>query len=84
MKRYPNTFLAPLLLLFFTFFSEHLNGQDMLGTTLGNYSGVNGLQLNPSLMHSSKTYLDINILSGDVFLENNYLYMRREDYHFNN
>ena len=59
-----------------------VSGQEMLGTVLGNYSGVNGIQLNPSSMQSSKSYLDINILSMDFFVENNYLYLDRKEYKF--
>jgi hypothetical protein len=54
----------------------------MLGTTLGNYSGVNGLQLNPSSMMNSKPYLDINLLALDVFVQNNFLYMDKHEYQF--
>ena len=73
-------FLFSLLLAAASSFSA--SGQEMLGTTLGNYSGVNGIQLNPSLMLNSKTYLDINLLSGDFFVENNYLYLDKHDYRF--
>jgi hypothetical protein len=59
-----------------------VSGQEMLGTTLGNYSGVNGIQLNPSSMHNSRAYLDINFLSADFFADNNYLYLSKEDYRF--
>ena len=58
--------------------------QDMLGTTLGNYSGINGIQLNPSALHNSKTYLDIQLIGLDVFVQNNYLYMKKSDYRFSN
>lgn len=59
-----------------------LSGQEMLGASLGNYSGINSVQLNPSAMHSSKTYLDIQFLGADVFLENNFLYQDKADYKF--
>ncbi|MEI6455980.1 MAG: DUF5723 family protein [bacterium] len=68
-----------LLLLLYNY---PLKGQEMLGTTLGNYSGINSIQLNPSAMHSSKTYLDIQFLGADVFLENNFLYQTKSDYRF--
>lgn len=58
--------------------------QEMLGTTLGNYAGVNSIQLNPSALHNSKSYLDIQLIGADVFVENNYLYMLKEDYRFTN
>lgn len=73
-----------LFISFQIIFSLSSWSQDMLGTSLGNYSGTNGIQLNPSIMNSSKAWLDVNILSGDQFLENNYLYMSRKDYRFNN
>jgi hypothetical protein len=56
--------------------------QEMFGTTLGNYSGVNGLQLNPSSMLGSKPYLDINFLAMDVSLQNNFVYMAKNEYRF--
>lgn len=59
-------------------------GQEMLGTVLGNYSGVNGIQLNPSSIHNSKTYLDVQLLAADVFVKNNYLYISRNEYRFSN
>ncbi len=58
--------------------------QEMLGTALGNYAGVNSIQLNPSALHNSKSYLDIQLVGADLFLENNYLYMPKEDYRFSN
>jgi hypothetical protein len=56
----------------------------MLGATLGNYSGVNGLQLNPSSMLGSKPYLDINLLAIDAFVQNNFVYMDKNEYHVTN
>jgi len=58
--------------------------QEMLGTTMGNYSGVNGLQLNPSSMTGSKPYLDINLIALDIFLQNNFIYMDKNEYHLFN
>lgn len=60
------------------------SGQEMLGTTLGNYSGINGIQLNPSSMHNNKTYLDIQLVAADFFFQNNYLYISKNDYKFTN
>ena len=54
----------------------------MLGVTLGNYAGINSVQLNPSAMHSSKQYLDVQIIGMDVFIQNNYLYQEKQDYSF--
>lgn len=57
-------------------------GQDMLGSVLGNYAGVNSIQLNPSALHNSKTYFDFELTGADLFLQNNYLYAARKDYKF--
>ncbi|MGA3013313.1 MAG: DUF5723 family protein [Bacteroidales bacterium] len=54
--------------------------QEMFGATLGNYSGVNGLQLNPSSILGSKTFLDVNLLALDVSLQNNFVYMDKTQY----
>ncbi len=56
------------------------NSQDMLGTILGNYSGIYSTQVNPSAMTNSKVYLDVNIFGLDAFLQNNYLYIDKNDY----
>ena len=60
------------------------SAQDMPGTTLGNFSGVNSIQLNPSALHNSKTYLDIQLVGADLFLQNNALYMSKSEYRFTN
>ena len=58
--------------------------QSMAGAAVGNYSGVDGLRLNPSSMHNSKSYLDIRLFGLGLFVQNNYLYMSKEDYRFSN
>jgi hypothetical protein len=56
--------------------------QEMLGVTLGNYAGINSAQLNPSAMHSSKQYLDVELFGADGFIQNNLLYQDKSDYSF--
>lgn len=68
----------------FLMLEQKVNGQDMAGAVLGNYAGLNSLQVNPSAMHNSKTYLDIHFLGADVFLQNNFLYIDKKDYKFSN
>ncbi len=58
--------------------------QEMLGTTLGNYAGVNSMQLNPSALHNSKSYLDVQLTGLDLFFQNNALYISKSDYRFTN
>ena len=59
-------------------------GQSMYGTTLGNYAGVNSLQLNPAALHNSRVYLDIQLIGMDLFAQNNYLYISSSEYRFSN
>jgi len=54
--------------------------QEMLGLVNSNFAGSAGLSLNPSSLVNSKLYMDIHLISGDIFAENNYLYIHREDY----
>jgi hypothetical protein len=56
----------------------------MLGLTTGNYTGVNGVLINPSSLHNSKLYLDINLIGAGIFHQNNYLYIAAEEYNFMN
>ncbi len=57
-------------------------GQEMFGVVNSNYAGVNCLPINPGDMVNSKLYLDINLVTADLFFENNYLYIHKEDYKF--
>jgi len=55
-------------------------GQEMLGATLGNYSGINSIQLNPGAMNSSKLWLDVQLAGGDLFFQNNFLYLAKREF----
>lgn len=70
--------LTGLLLLILFVRSSH--GQEMLGTTLGNYAGINHVQLNPSGMVGSKQWLDVQLLGLDITLQNNYLYLAKNEF----
>ncbi|NQV01529.1 MAG: hypothetical protein HQ542_02705 [Bacteroidia bacterium] len=54
----------------------------MLGTTLGNYAGINSVQLNPSAMHGSRQWLDIQLVGADISLQNNYIYLSKQEFNF--
>lgn len=54
--------------------------QEMFGIVNSNFAGTSGLYINPSSMQNSKYWLDINILTLDVFADNNYAYLPREDF----
>ncbi len=60
--------------------SPKLWAQEMLGVTLGNYSGAPGLMVNPAMMTNNKSFLDIHLVSADVFFRNNFAYIPKEDF----
>ncbi len=55
-------------------------GQEMLGLTLGNYSGSAGLMVNPAMITNNKTFLDINLVSADLFFHNNFAFLPSSDF----
>ncbi len=55
--------------------------QEMLGIVNSNFAGSNGAMINPSSIVNSKLFMDINLISGDIFVQNNFLYIHAEDYH---
>jgi hypothetical protein len=52
----------------------------MWGIVNSNYAGINSVLINPTGILHSKLYLDINIATADVFVENNALYIHQGDY----
>lgn len=54
--------------------SQDIYSQMALGLVNGNYAGSRGAIINPSSMANSQLKLDINLLSVNAFVENNYLY----------
>ncbi|MCD4789195.1 MAG: DUF5723 family protein [Bacteroidales bacterium] len=58
----------------------NINGQEMLGVINSNYAGIYGISLNPSSMVGSKLYMDYNLLSCNMFVDNNYMFIDRSDF----
>jgi hypothetical protein len=52
----------------------------MFGLSTSNYSGSNSLLLNPANMMNSKNYIDVNLFSLDFFLDNNSVFISKEEY----
>jgi len=69
-----------LFVLFFLALAIFTKAQEMWGITMSNYAGSTGVLLNPSSIATSKLYMDINIVTADIFFENNYGYILKEDY----
>lgn len=77
-----NTFVVFFLLSVLAPFSGA--GQEASGVRMSTYSGINGVRLNPSGLVNSHLYYDINIAAGDIFLQNNFLYIHQQDFSFMN
>ncbi len=56
-------------------FSTQLFAQEQLGLRFDNYSGINGVTLNPTSNLTSPFRWDINLVAAGVFVENNYGYI---------
>ena len=69
-----------LIIIGFLITYSKVNAQELLGLTLGNYSGTAGLLINPASMTTNKVYLDINLVTADAFFRNNFAYLPKEDF----
>jgi len=49
-------------------------GQSMTGLTFSTYSGVTSSVLNPAMMTGSRVYIDINIIGGNSFFDNDMIF----------
>lgn len=59
-----------------------LTAQEMLGIVNSSYSGITGSIINPAVTVTSPYYIDVNIVALDAFVENNYVYLAKEEYQF--
>ena len=69
-----------IILLLFIIVLIPVKAQEMLGIVNSNYAGSVGSIINPSSIVNSKLYMDINLVTADIFAQNNYLYIHGEDY----
>lgn len=58
------------------------SAQEMLGIMNTNSAGISSALINPASTVTSRNYLDINLLTFDIFEENNYLYLHDTAYRF--
>jgi hypothetical protein len=69
-----------IILIIFTIVFIPVKAQEMLGIVNSNYAGSVGSIINPSSIVNSKLFMDINLVTADIFAQNNYLYIYGEDY----
>ncbi len=72
--------ILPLLILFLAI--THCQAQQYLGVRNSNYAGILGATLNPSSMIESKLGFDLNIASGTLDGDNNFLYIPKDSLKF--
>lgn len=69
--------------LYFIIGSFSLFSQEQLGLRVDNFSGVNGIVLNPAANLTSPFRFDINLASAGFFIDNNYGHIRNTHlFHF--
>jgi hypothetical protein len=73
-----------VLLAILILWTQNIFSQQLLGIVNSNFAGSNSTLINPSALNSSKLYMDINLVTFNQFLGNDYLYIRGEDYSFFN
>jgi len=66
--------IKTLFSLIITFAAFSATAQEQLGLRLGNYSGVQSLQMNPAWQVNGPLKWDVNIVAGGVFEHQDYLY----------
>lgn len=66
---------APLILFLAGSFNSRTSAQELWGHANSNYSGVMGLHLNPAGIVGVPYNYEVNVIAGDVFYDNNYLYL---------
>lgn len=65
-------------LLFTAIISKQASAQEMWGIVNSNYAGNMGLELNPASIAMSPIKYELNLLSGNVSFQNDYLYVPKE------
>lgn len=59
-----------------------VSGQEMTGYVHSNYAGITGSFINPASILNSKLYLDINLIGLQLHVDNNYVYLAKDEYRF--
>lgn len=59
-----------------------VTAQEMLGVVNSSRAGITGTMINPAVTVTSPFYVDINIFALDVFVENNFIYIAKDEYRF--
>src|SRR5688572_12530782 len=69
--------LIYLYILLFLFQTLTVTAQEMFGISNSNFAGNMGMGLNPSLFVGSPYRHEFNIISGDLFIDNDFVYLQK-------
>lgn len=72
--------LSWLVISFFVFAAPNVRAQEMIGFVQSNYNSLGGSLVNPSLLTNSKNYLEVNLITFDFFVWNDFAYIPSSDY----
>lgn len=71
-----------LVIVFTTILHFYAWSQEMAGLVHSNYAGTDVLFNNPAGMHHQKDWLSIHLITTDIFLSNDYLYLSKDEFRF--
>lgn len=71
-----------IIILFCCLLFKGLQAQEMAGLVHSNHAGTDVLFFNPAGMHHQKDWLSIHLVTADVFLSNDYMYLKKSDFKF--
>ena len=78
-RKIATTCILKYILISLLFLSgQNIFSQQMLGLGFDNYNGSAGAMLNPAFLTNSKVYLDVNLITADIFTENNIGYIGKD------
>lgn len=71
-----------IIFLLFSVGFKYTAAQEMNGYVHSNYSGITGAQINPTSMVNSKLYFDLNLIGFHVNVDNDFIYLAKDEYKF--
>lgn len=69
----------PFIIILMLFFPNFNKGQEMLGISGSDYAGLNGATLNPATIVSFPVQWEVNLMTLNLFFDNNYGYMKDQN-----
>jgi len=72
--------MKKLIVIIFVFSGLPVFGQEQFGAVFSNYTPTTSVHYNPSSMLDAKVWLDINVVSGGFYGNNNLAYLNNNSY----